>query len=116
MEEEEQDETPLEEPLRIREYSEPRQHETCMVCGQEKEPYILIEYENKAEYTCEECYKKSVGEPVTAVLKCAECGGDVEDADDFCGKCGAKQKQNCPDCGERISSKDAFCGKCGAKL
>lgn len=87
-----------------------------MVCGQEKEPYILIEYENKTEHTCEECYKKSVGGPDTAVMKCAECGADVKDGDDFCGKCGAKQKQTCPDCGEKISSKDAFCGKCGAKL
>lgn len=115
MEEEEQEETPLKEPLKIREYSEPGEKETCIVCEEAKKPYIQIEYQNRTEYTCEDCYRKSVGEPLIA-KECRECGTELMQGDKFCGKCGAKQVSACPNCGEKTSSGDSFCGKCGKKL
>ena len=112
-EEEEEEETPPKDPIVIREYSDQQQVGTCTVCGEEKKPYIQIEYGDKTEYTCEECYKKTVSK---TVLKCRECGTDLGDDDVFCGKCGAKQQQECPECGEESRGDDAFCGKCGKKL
>ncbi|MFQ5885272.1 MAG: zinc-ribbon domain-containing protein [Thermoplasmata archaeon] len=113
MEEEEQDETPLKEPVKIREYSELQQHGFCMVCGQEREPYVQIEYGDKVEYTCEDCYRKSMGEPVQG---CRECGAALKDGDKFCSKCGAEQELGCTECGAEITGKDTFCGRCGTKL
>ena len=85
------------------------------MCGSVKEPYIQIEYRNKVEYTCEECYRKSIGEPITEI-GCRACGAGIKSGDKFCGKCGAEQERACPDCGEEASDKDVFCGKCGGKL
>ncbi|MFQ6127615.1 MAG: zinc ribbon domain-containing protein [Thermoplasmata archaeon] len=113
MEEEEQEEAPLKEPLKIREYSEIQQQGLCIVCGQAKEPYVQIEYEDKVEYTCEECYRKSAEE---SIPKCGDCGAALKKGDRFCGKCGSKQDQSCPKCGAKIASEDIFCGKCGTKL
>ncbi|MFQ6106532.1 MAG: zinc-ribbon domain-containing protein [Thermoplasmata archaeon] len=113
MEEEEQEEAPLKEPLKIREYSELQQKGVCQVCGQEKETYIQIEYGNRIEFVCKECYRKSAEEPAR---KCRECGSALKEGDRFCGKCGARQELNCPKCGAEIADDDAFCGKCGTKL
>jgi predicted amidophosphoribosyltransferase len=115
MEEEEQDETPLQEPLSIREYSESRQQETCVVCGKVKKPYIQIESGNSVEYTCEDCYRTSMGEVIPA-MECVECRSEMIEGDKFCGKCGAEQERTCRDCGEATTGQDAYCGKCGAKL
>lgn len=112
-EEQEESEAPPREPLKIREYSDTQQERKCTVCGHEKEPYIQIEYGDKIEYTCEDCYKKGVQKPVS---KCTECGQPMSDDDRFCGRCGTQRIANCTKCGSKATPGDLFCGKCGAKL
>lgn len=112
-EEQEEAEAPPREPLRIREYSDLQQQGECVVCGQEKEPYVQIECGDKVEYTCEECYRKRAQKPVR---ECTECGEPLKDDDQFCGKCGTQQVRNCTKCGSKVTPKDVFCGKCGTKL
>ena len=87
-------------------------HRNCSVCGNEKAPYIEIEVDGVLEYTCEECYEGQVIE----IAACRACGGALEAADRFCGKCGAPRAVTCPACGADVADEDRFCGKCGSKV
>ena len=50
------------------------------------------------------------------MVKCPECGKEVEN-NNFCGNCGAPlQKNNCPNCGAPLSPGMKFCSSCGTKL
>lgn len=87
-------------------------HRNCSVCGKVKTPYIEIEVDGVLEYTCQECYEGQVIE----IAACRACGGALEAADRFCGKCGTQRLSACPACAKEVSEGDRFCGKCGAKL
>jgi hypothetical protein len=54
---------------------------------------------------------------------CPECGFSNDDADTYCGECGAPLPEEtyygpkvCPECGEEWGPDDNFCGYCGVKL
>jgi len=49
---------------------------------------------------------------------CRECGNELAENDNFCGKCGARNitEKRCPGCGEVVRDDDAFCRKCGTRL
>ena len=96
--------------IRIRDLgSRPR---GCSVCGQPKPPFIEIEVDGVPEYTCRECYEGQV----IVLTACRSCGGALEAADNFCGKCGTPRVAKCASCGTDLDEEDRFCGKCGAKV
>ncbi len=109
-----------ETPVRIREYSDWARSGRCMVCGEEKEPYVEVEVGGQWEFTCQACYEqetapKEPAEPAGGVA-CPSCGAPLHPGDQFCGKCGAATEAACPECGAEMEPGDKFCGKCGASL
>lgn len=48
-------------------------------------------------------------------MKCANCGAEILDTDQFCSKCGMKavRERRCPDCGTVLREGTKFCHKCG---
>lgn len=50
------------------------------------------------------------------MIKCPNCGNEVN-GEDFCSRCGFKFKKHyCPKCGFETSIKDEFCQKCGVRI
>ncbi|QLH74461.1 MAG: zinc ribbon domain-containing protein [Methanomassiliicoccales archaeon] len=49
--------------------------------------------------------------------RCRQCGADLVEGDNFCGKCGAKAEREarCASCGNILGEDDVFCRKCGAR-
>ena len=95
--------------IKIRDLTRQR---NCSVCGKEKAPYIEIEVDGVIEYTCKDCYEGQVIE----ISACRACGGGLEEADRFCGRCGTPRAVTCPACSADVGDEDGFCGKCGAKV
>lgn len=50
--------------------------------------------------------------------ECGQCGGSVDDEDNFCRQCGAKivRTPKCPSCSSEVEESDRFCRKCGTNL
>ncbi len=62
-------------------------------------------------------------EKENTVLKCKNCGSEVNQNALFCQVCGAKVekivkplKRTCPNCGEEIDDSTTFCPECGANV
>ncbi|MEG1442324.1 MAG: TM2 domain-containing protein [Oscillospiraceae bacterium] len=51
-------------------------------------------------------------------MYCTNCGGNLNDTDVFCPKCGTSKNDInvCPACGEKITPGTAFCSNCGAHV
>ena len=53
------------------------------------------------------------------MIKCSNCGAQLDDDALFCTECGTKQepqKNTCPHCGAEIDDDSIFCAECGTKL
>ena len=53
------------------------------------------------------------------IMKCQNCGADLDDGVLFCRECGAKvemQKKYCRECGKEVPVDARFCSYCGADL
>ena len=49
-------------------------------------------------------------------MECPSCGSANQDANQFCGDCGAPLAQHCRACGRESPLGQEFCGDCGAPL
>lgn len=61
---------------------------------------------------------KDIAEEPSDMARCAKCGVEAKDDDNFCAKCGnpIERKQSCPNCGAEVSGEDVFCRKCGTEV
>lgn len=58
------------------------------------------------------------------VIRCPNCGNEVQNGSVFCGKCGTKLEEKkkdeklkiCKKCGEEIPEDSLFCTSCGTKI
>lgn len=62
---------------------------------------------------------------IKGIVRCKNCGADVDANAVYCNRCGAKQVPDiviqakgkiCPDCGKEIAEGQIFCTGCGRKL
>ena len=62
--------------------------------------------------------KKDIAEEPSDMARCAKCGVEAKDDDNFCAKCGnpIERKQLCPNCGAEVTEEDVFCRKCGTEV
>lgn len=52
------------------------------------------------------------------MLKCSNCGAEINAGMKFCGECGAQipQTRECPSCHQQLALSIKFCGNCGYNL
>lgn len=96
------------------------------------------------EETCEECFTSIIGDikesgskinqyseqvkKLKGIVRCPNCGGDVQYGSPFCSSCGTKMKVEnsstnnatnvfrCSKCGMPINDECDFCTNCGTKI
>ena len=110
-EKEEEKRVEIKEEIRIKDFSA---YKRCVVCGEQKIPYIELEVNGKLECTCRDCYDAQYAQKTD--VKCPSCTSFCGEGDNFCWKCGNRLQLICATCGSKGDPGDKYCRQCGGKM